>query len=226
MKKNVIIFFSVILSLFCFSSLAFAQDKVVLIDPGHGGIDGGAVSKSGVVEKDINLEISLALKKKLEEAGYKVHITRDSDVGLYSDGKTIKQKKSEDLANRVKLKNSTQADVFISIHQNMFTEAKYRGMQVWYSSNSPDSKEFANIIQNLAKEKIDTQNNRVPKEAGTQFRVLRNKSNAASVIVECGFLSNPEECKLLSETTYQENFAQMLKDSIDNYYKMKDVVYN
>lgn len=226
MKKIIGILLGVIMGLCFMSNIVFASEKVVLIDAGHGGIDGGAVSKDGVVEKDINLAIALALKQSLEEAGYKVHMTRETDCGLYTEGKTIKQKKTEDLANRSKMKTETNADVFISIHQNMFSEPKYKGMQVWYTANSKESKDLANIIQNTAKEKIDPSNNRAPKDAGTQFRVLRNRNNAACVIVECGFLSNPEECKLLTEKEYQEKFAQMLKESVDNYYKNRSSVDN
>ncbi|MGL4656764.1 MAG: N-acetylmuramoyl-L-alanine amidase CwlD [Sarcina sp.] len=227
MKKLFSIISGVIISLFIFSSIAFANtEKVILIDAGHGGIDGGAVAKNGVVEKDINLQISLALKEKLEGAGYKVFMTRDSDIGLYTEGKTIKEKKREDLANRVKLKRSTGAQVFISIHQNMFPEDKYSGTQVWYSPESSDSKEFANIIQKSAKEKLGQQTKREAKDAKTQFRVLRSSPSAAAVIVECGFLSNPEECQKLSSKEYQDKFAQLLKESVDEYYVYKERVNN
>lgn len=225
MKKKLFLSF---ISLFCFllviSKVAYASEKIILIDAGHGGIDGGAVSSSGVVEKDVNLSIALKLKEVLESGGYKVHMTRSEDSGLYTEGKTIREKKREDLANRVKLKESTKADIFVSIHQNTFPESKYKGMQVWYAPNSLESKTLADLMQNKFKENIDTENTRMPKDAGTQFRVLRNQSNTASVIVECGFLSNPDECSKLASEEYQENFANMLKDSIDNFYKMKTVV--
>lgn len=223
MKKLLGIISGVIISLFIFSSVAFANtDKVILIDAGHGGVDGGAVSKSGTVEKDINLQISLVLKEKLERDGYKVFMTRDTDTGLYTEGKTIREKKREDLANRVKMKKSTGAQVFISIHQNMFPEAKYSGTQVWYSPDSNDSKQFASIIQKAAKEKLGQETKREAKDAKTQFRVLRSSPNAAAVIVECGFLSNLEECEKLRTKEYQDKFAQMLKESVDDYYVYKE----
>ncbi|MGL4452889.1 MAG: N-acetylmuramoyl-L-alanine amidase CwlD [Sarcina sp.] len=225
MKKLLGVIVGAIISLFIFSSVAFAStNKVVLIDAGHGGVDGGAVAKNGTIEKDINLQISLALKEKLEKAGYKVFMTRESDTGLYTEGKTIREKKTEDLANRVKMKKSTGAQVFISIHQNMFPEAKYSGTQVWYSPNSNDSKEFANIIQNAAKQKLGQESKREAKDAKTQFRVLRNSPDAAAVIVECGFLSNFEECQKLSSKEYQDKLAQLLKESIDEYYVYKERV--
>ncbi|MGL5068192.1 MAG: N-acetylmuramoyl-L-alanine amidase CwlD [Sarcina sp.] len=223
MKKILTVLSGIIISLFFMNSIAFADmEKVILIDAGHGGIDGGAVSKSGVIEKDINLQISLALKEKLEGAGYKVFMTRDSDIGLYTEGKTIKEKKREDLSNRVKMRKNTDAQVFISIHQNMFPEAKYSGTQVWYSPNSNDSKQFASIIQNFAKDKLRQNTKREAKDAKTQFMVLRNSPNAAAVIVECGFLSNPEECELLGSKEYQEKFSQMIKESVDEYYSYKE----
>lgn len=223
MKKLIGIISGIIISLFIFSSVAFAStDKVILIDAGHGGVDGGAVSKSGIIEKDINLQISLILKEKLEKEGYKVFMTRETDTGLYTEGKTIREKKREDLANRVKMKTSTGAQVFISIHQNMFPEAKYSGTQVWYSPNSNDSKHFASIIQKAAKEKLGQETKREAKDAKTQFRVLRNSPNAAAVIVECGFLSNIEECEKLETREYQEKFAQVLKESVDDYYVYKE----
>ncbi|MGL5574820.1 MAG: N-acetylmuramoyl-L-alanine amidase CwlD [Sarcina sp.] len=225
MKKLLGVIVGAIISLFIFSDVAFAStNKVVLIDAGHGGVDGGAVAKNGTVEKDINLQISLVLKEKLEKAGYKVFMTRESDTGLYTEGKTIREKKTEDLANRVKMKKSTGAQVFISIHQNMFPEAKYSGTQVWYSPNSNDSKEFANIIQNAAKQKLGQESKREAKDAKTQFRVLRNSPDAAAVIVECGFLSNFEECQKLSSKEYQDKLAQLLKESIDEYYVYKERV--
>lgn len=223
MKKLFGIISGGVISLFLFSSIAFANtNKVILIDPGHGGVDGGAVAKNGALEKDINLQMGLILKQKLEHDGYKVFMTRETDTGLYTEGKTIREKKREDLANRVKMKRNTGAQVFISIHQNTFPEEKYSGTQVWYSPNSNDSKEFANIIQKGAKEKLGQETKREPKDAKTQFRVLRSSPNAAAVIVECGFISNQEECKMLTSKDYQEKFTQMIKESVDEYYMHKE----
>ena len=108
------------------------SDKVILIDPGHGGIDGGAKSKAGTIEKDINLQISLKLRDNLEEKGYKVYMTRDEDEGLYQKGNTIKEKKREDLNRRVQMKKETDCDIFVSIHQNMFPQSKCYGAQVCF----------------------------------------------------------------------------------------------
>lgn len=223
MKKLFGIISCTIMSVFLFSSIAFANtNKVILIDPGHGGVDGGAVAKNGALEKDINLQMGLMLKQKLEQDGYKVFMTRETDIGLYTEGKTIREKKREDLANRVKMKRNTGAQVFISIHQNTFPEAKYSGTQVWYSPNSNDSKELASIIQKGAREKLGQTTKREPKDAKTQFRVLRSSPNSAAVIVECGFISNLRECEMLASKEYQEKFAQMVKESIDEYYVYKE----
>lgn len=222
MKKVILMLIGIALVISCISTTVFAKENIILIDPGHGGIDGGAVSKDGILEKDINLSISLLIKKELENSGYKVYMTREEDRGLYKEGQTIKQKKSEDLANRVKMKNSTNADIFISIHQNIFPEQKYKGLQVWYTTQSKESKQLADLIQNTSKDMIDPNNKRTPKDAGTQFRVLRNVSKTASVIVECGFLSNPEEAKLLVDNEYQQKFAIMIKESIDKFYQTQN----
>ncbi|MEG0133682.1 MAG: N-acetylmuramoyl-L-alanine amidase, partial [Clostridium sp.] len=107
------------------------EQKIILIDPGHGGFDGGAQSKVGTIEKDINLEISKKLKVDLENKGYKVVMTREGDDGLYNKGTTIKEKKREDLKKRCDMKKETNCDIFISIHQNMFAQSKCFGAQVW-----------------------------------------------------------------------------------------------
>ena len=144
---------------------ATKEGKVILIDPGHGGFDGGASSKNGTVEKDINLAISLKLKSDLESEGYTVKLTREIDEGLYEKGKTIKEKKREDLNNRRSMKKDISCDVFISIHQNMFPQAKCFGAQTWYATNEKSQK-LADSIQNALKETIPDGNKRVSKPAG------------------------------------------------------------
>lgn len=193
------------------------SDKIILIDPGHGGIDGGAKSKNGTIEKDINLAISLKLKTKLEEMGYKVAMTREDDIGLYENGKTVKNKKREDLAKRVELKKITKCDVFISIHQNMFPQSKTKGAQVWYADNE-ESKKLANIIQESLKKNLDENNHRLSKPACDQYKILRDDYKGASVIVECGFLSNPEEEKNLKDDKYQIRIATAIANAVEQYY--------
>ncbi len=218
-KGYVSIFLLAIIFTCFFNTVSFADDKskVILIDPGHGGVDGGASSKAGVLEKDINLSVGLRLKKMLEESGYTVHMTREDDCGLYTKGATIKEKKREDLANRSKMKKETNCDIFISIHQNTFPQGKYKGAQVWYAPKSDLSKNLANIMQSSLKESLDKENNRVAKDAGDEIRVLRNNNKGASILIECGFLSNEEEAKQLASEEYQEKIARAIKDGVEKY---------
>lgn len=194
------------------------NNKVIVIDPGHGGIDGGAKSENGVIEKDINLSISLKTKAALESKGYKVIMTRSEDVGLYTEGKKVREKKIEDLGNRVKIKKENKCDAFISIHQNMFPQKNCKGAQVWSANNEPSQK-LGRIIQQKFKEEVDQNNKREEKVAKKEYKILNDGYEGASVIVECGFLSNPEECELLGKEDYQNKIANTLANAIDEYFK-------
>lgn len=194
------------------------NNKVIVIDPGHGGIDGGAKSENGVIEKDINLSISLKTKGALESKGYKVIMTRSEDVGLYTEGKKVREKKIEDLGNRVKIKKENKCDAFISIHQNMFPQKNCKGAQVWSANNEPSQK-LGKIIQQKFKEEVDQNNKREAKVAKKEYKILNDGYEGASVIVECGFLSNPEECELLGKEDYQNKIANTLANAIDEYFK-------
>ncbi|MBO3362804.1 N-acetylmuramoyl-L-alanine amidase CwlD [Clostridium perfringens] len=197
---------------------AEGNSKVIVIDPGHGGIDGGAKSENGVIEKDINLSISLKTKAALESKGYKVIMTRSEDVGLYTEGKKVREKKIEDLGNRVKIKKENKCDAFISIHQNMFPQKNCKGAQVWSANNEPSQK-LGKIIQQKFKEEVDQNNKREAKVAKKEYKILNDGYEGASVIVECGFLSNPEECELLGKEDYQNKIANTLANAIDEYFK-------
>ncbi|MFH5914872.1 N-acetylmuramoyl-L-alanine amidase CwlD [Clostridium perfringens] len=194
------------------------NNKVIVIDPGHGGIDGGAKSEGGVIEKDINLSISLKTKAALESKGYKVIMTRSEDVGLYTEGKKVREKKIEDLGNRVKIKKENKCDAFISIHQNMFPQKNCKGAQVWSANNEPSQK-LGKIIQQKFKEEVDQNNKREAKVAKKEYKILNDGYEGTSVIVECGFLSNPEECELLGKEDYQNKIANTLANAIDEYFK-------
>ncbi|GAA0086610.1 N-acetylmuramoyl-L-alanine amidase CwlD [Clostridium sp. CTA-7] len=222
MKKFNLIFLSIIMSFLCFTSVRVLAEetgqKIILIDPGHGGFDGGAKSKTGIIEKDINLQISLKLKGVLEGKGYKVYLTRDSDTGLEEKGSTIKEKKREDLKKRRDLKPETKCDVFISIHQNMFPQSKCFGAQVWHSSNDV-SKKLADNIQESLKETVKDNNKRVSKPAGDSYLILRDNYEGASVLVECGFLSNPEEEQKLQTEEHQNLIVQGISLGIEKYFE-------
>ena len=194
------------------------SERIILIDPGHGGFDGGAVSPMGTVEKDINLKISIKLKDKLEEQGYKVVMTREDDRALYDKNTPKGSKKKSDLNNRCKLKTESNCNMFISIHLNKFPESKYYGAQVWHSKNA-ESEKLAKIIQENFNADIDSTNNRVEKPANGKYKILRCNDEMPSIIIECGFLSNLTEENKLKDAKYQENIAECIKKSINMYFE-------
>jgi N-acetylmuramoyl-L-alanine amidase len=188
--------------------------KIILIDPGHGGVDGGARSKNGTIEKHINLSIATKLKKALEDAGYLVYMTREEDSQLDT-------RKAKDLAARCQMKKDTKCDAFVSIHQNMFPQANCFGAQVWYASNEY-SKFLAEDIQNSLKEVIDDDNKRLAKAAKEQYKILRDGYEGASVIVECGFLSNYEEEQKLKSDEHQDKIVTGITNGINKYFEDKN----
>ncbi|ATD53974.1 N-acetylmuramoyl-L-alanine amidase CwlD [Clostridium chauvoei] len=217
-KVSVLIVICLIFSLPITIKAEDTNEKIILIDPGHGGFDGGAQTKSGTIEKDVNIAISLKLKENLEKKGYKVYMTRTDDNGLNEKGTTIREKKREDLKKRCELKKETKCDAFISIHQNMFPQAKCYGAQVWYSSNDI-SKTLATNIQEELKQSVKDNNKRVAKPAGESYLILRDKYEGASVLVECGFLSNPDEEAKLKTDEHQNALVEGISNGLDKYFK-------
>ncbi len=215
--KKVVILFCICCLIFGIPMKANSEEtkkqKIILIDPGHGGIDGGARSKNGTIEKNINLMISEKLKKELEDSGYVVYLTREGDTELDS-------KKVKDLNARCQMKKDTKCDVFISIHQNMFPQSNCFGAQVWYAAND-DSKLIAENIQDSLKETIDDKNKRVAKAAEKQYRILRDGYEGACVIVECGFLSNYEEEQRLKTDEHQIKIAKGITNGVNKYFENK-----
>ena len=182
------------------------KNKIIVIDPGHGGIDPGTSSKSGVAEDKINLQISLKLYKLIEQSGGTPILTRYDDKGLYSEGNAkIKSKKNEDLRKRNEIINSSGAHLFVSIHLNSFPQSKYYGAQTFYQKGSTEGKRLAELIQEELRDNIENKNHRVAKSIDTIF-LLKDKV-IPGALVECGFLSNPEEEKLLQEDKYQDKIA-------------------
>ncbi len=183
-----------------------AEFPVIVIDPGHGGVDGGAVAKDGTVEKGINLSISKKLADKFTLLGYKVITTRDSDISIHDDdANTIRQKKVTDLHNRLKLAESYDATL-ISIHQNNFGQSKYRGTQVFYGIKNDQSKLMAEKIQSTVRDLLQPNNDREIKPSSKSIYLLHNIKTPA-VLVECGFLSNADETALLKTDAYQEKLS-------------------
>ena len=190
---------------------------VVVIDPGHGGEDGGASSASGVVEKDVNLSVAFALRDLFEAAGIPVVMTRTEDILLYDRGVNFQgRKKALDLAARQLVAEKVAsaaaegggASLFISIHMNAFPAPQYSGMQVWYGVGDPISQEIADSIQ-AASLSIMPDNRRKTKAAGSSIYLL-DRIRTPAVLVECGFLSNPEEAERLADGAYQRALAAVI----------------
>ena len=199
-----------------FSQAVSGDDEIiVVVDAGHGGNDPGKVSSMGVYEKDINLSIAIKLKNELEKMGIKVVLTRNHDTNLATLGAT--NKKSSDMKNRVELINSTKANCVISIHQNSYTDSGVKGAQVFYFGSSKESKELAELLQANIVSDVDENNTRSAKE-GNDYYILR-KSVCPGVIIECGFLSCPEETAKLVDEKYQEKLAVVIAKTIAEYYK-------
>lgn len=187
--------------------------KIVVIDPGHGGFDPGKVGVNDVLEKDINLSISKKLKEKLEAEGIEVLMTRSEDCGLYSS--TDSNKKRTDMQKRVEIINTSNAAIAVSIHQNSFSQESSKGAQVFYHESSEKGKVLGETLQEVIKSEIADGNHRVAK-SNDSYYMLR-KTQCPLVIVECGFLSNYEEAKLLTEDEYQDKMATAILDGIKKY---------
>ncbi len=187
---------------------------LIIIDAGHGGIDPGAISGE-IFEKDINLEIAIKFRDFCQCFGYKTLMIRSEDVSIYdksTDG--IHNKKVSDLKNRVKTANSYDNAVLISIHQNMYGESKYSGTQVFYGKNE-NSKILAAFIQSTVVDYLQADNKRQIKKGNGLF-ILEN-TEIPAVMVECGFMSNQEELKKLTDKTYQKDFSCALLVGILKY---------
>lgn len=182
-------------------------DINLIIDPGHGGEDGGAIA-NGVVEKDLNLEISKKLRDFFFLTGINTHMTRTEDVLLYKAGEE-NRKKYHDISNRIQFVNLLDNPVLISIHQNKFEIPKYKGLQVYYSKNHPFGENLAEIIQNNARNHLAPENKREIKAADSKIRLL-NSLDVPAVLVECGFISNEQEAHILSDSSYQNKLAFVL----------------
>ncbi|MFT9056244.1 MAG: N-acetylmuramoyl-L-alanine amidase [Ethanoligenens sp.] len=189
------------------ASTTVPYEKTVIIDPGHGGPDGGAVGVEGNNEKDINLSISLKLRSFFTAGGYQVIMTRQDDRSIHSSGSdTLREQKVSDIHNRLKIADQHPKALFLSIHQNLFTESKYSGTQVFYSTNNPDAKVLAQFLQTDIHTLLQPQNDRVIKPAGSNLYILYH-AHSPAVLVECGFVSNPAENAKLQDDTYQNQMA-------------------
>ena len=195
---------------------ALPYEKIIILDAGHGGEDPGAVGANGLYEKDLNLQFAFEIGKALEEKGYIVVYTRTEDRLLYKEEENIKGiRKISDLKNRCQIAERYPDSIFVSIHMNSFGSSKYSGLQVYYSQKNNNSQALADLIQNKVISDLQPNNNRVIKP-GNDMYILENINNTA-VLIECGFLTNQDECKKLSEKEYQKELSFSIVCGIIEY---------
>lgn len=193
------------------------SNKVIVLDAGHGNPDGGAVSTNGISEAEINLKIALKLQNLLEQSGATVILTRSDENGIYDADKTkLKNQKVSDIKNRVKIGNSSSADIFVSIHLNKIPQSQYSGWQTFFKSGSEQGEKLATSIQENLNKTIEKENNRVPMKLDNVY-IVKNVEIPLT-IVECGFLSNEEEERKLQEDDYQDKLAWGIYNGIINYF--------
>lgn len=190
--------------------------QTIVIDAGHGGEDGGAVSCTGVPESRINLEIALRLRDLCHLLGYNTCMIRTENISVYTEGNTLAAKKASDLRQRVRIVNSTNRGILISIHQNTFSDNRYDGAQVFYAPTE-GSKELADLLQSNLIISLNQNSHRNSKPANNVF--LMQHIERTGVLIECGFLSNPEEEARLRDASYQKKLCCVIASSLSQYFK-------
>lgn len=222
---KIIIIYSLIFAMFIFVSLNWnhtvatlsnniSQPQIVVIDAGHGGIDGGAVSCTGVYESTLNLEVACRLNDLMHLLGISTVMIRDTDRSVYTNGDTIAAKKISDIKERVRIVNSTPNALLISIHQNNFQQNQYWGTQVFYNQQE-ESKEIAEQLQAAFRANLNPDNRRQIKRTSGIY--LMEHINCRGVLIECGFLSNPAEEAHLRNSTYQKQFICVIGSTVSQY---------
>ena len=220
-KKSVVAWISCLLVIFLMSFAVFgimsaravaSNGTTIVIDAGHGGRDGGSVGAGGTIEKEINLDYSLALKNKLEKAGYKVVLTRKNDDGLYSP--LAKNKKLSDMKERFKIIQKANPSLVISIHMNSFRDKSAHGATTYYREGDEASQTIGNLIQKSLHTFVDApmQNSKV----GDYY--ILNCSYYTAVLVECGFISNPQEEAQLNTKEYKNKLTEAICNGIMLYF--------
>lgn len=190
------------------------RNHTVIIDAGHGGVDGGATSCSGKLESAFNLEISLRLNDLMHLLGVHTKMIRTSDVSVYTQGETIAAKKVSDLKNRVAIVNETENAVLLSIHQNTFPDGRYSGAQVFYAPKG-EGQQLAELLQSALVQTINPGSNRKSKKADGVY--LMEHIENCGVLIECGFLSNVEEEAKLRSDIYQKQLCCVIAITVCNY---------
>lgn len=190
---------------------------LVLVDSLHGGIDGGCTSAEGVPEKGINLDILLRLRDLLEVSGYEVRVTRDTDRSIHDEGiEGIAAQKSSDMDNRLAVFNGSDNAVCVSIHQNQFTDPRFKGAQMFYSGSNSSSEALARALQDRFRELLQPENDREIKLCGKELFLCYYSENP-TVMAECGFMSNPDEAALLNTEEYRGKVAFTLLAGINDF---------
>ena len=190
------------------------RDHTIIVDAGHGGVDGGATSCTGKLESRFNLEIALRLEDMLHFLGHETKMIRREDVSVYTKGDTIAAKKASDLKERVRIVNETENGLLLSIHQNHFPDSKYAGAQVFYSCGE-DSRILAGKLQAAFVRHLNPESRRKEKESRGIY--LMEHITCPGVLIECGFLSNPEEEAQLRREDYQKQLCAVIACTLSEY---------
>lgn len=188
--------------------------RCIIIDAGHGGVDGGATSCSGVLESQINLQIALRLDDLLHLLGYRTEMIRTEDISVYTQGETIAAKKISDLKERVRIVNSKEEGILVSIHQNYFSDSRYSGAQVFYPKTE-GSQELAKDLQHSMVSSLNPGSNRQAKPVSGVY--LMEHIQNTGILIECGFISNPEEDANLRSAQYQKKLCCVIAASIGKF---------
>ena len=195
-------------------SMPIERSHTILLDAGHGGEDGGTSSCTGRPESTYNLEITLCLNDLLHLLGYDTKLIRDSDISVYTKGETIAQKKVSDLKERVRMVSETSGALLVSIHQNHFSDSRYSGAQVFYA-NTPGSKELAGQLQAAFVSTLNPGSRRAIKKGEGIY--LLDHIDCTGILVECGFLSNPQEAEKLATKAYQQKLSAVIATELSRY---------
>ena len=226
MKKHIVELIMGCLLLICFYylsreaaavSVEMNQKQVIVVDCGHGGMDPGMIGIDGLKEKDVNLAIGLKVKSALEKKDFQVVMTRETDVGLYDEDSN--NKKVQDMQKRIFLIQEVKPVLAVSIHQNSYEDSGVKGPQVFYYTTSAKGREIAGCIQDVMNEELQIERPREIKANDTYY--ILKRSEAPTVIVECGFLSNEKEAALLVTDAYQQKAAESICHGIQKYFAAK-----
>lgn len=190
------------------------REHCIVIDPGHGGIDGGAVSCTGAFESGINLDIAIRLNDLFHLLGYDTRMVRSADESVYTEGDTITQKKRSDLKERVRMVKETENALLISLHQNNFPDSKYSGAQVFYAGTE-GSRNLADKMQSQLVQTLNPGSNRKSKPSDGIY--LMEHICCTGILIECGFLSNVREEALLRSREYQQKLCCVIASTVDRY---------